>query len=84
MSVDIERTVIFDERVPAIEPALMGASRTIITAGDDGFLSIEQSEGPVYTDEGVKPSTHDRIGLTPPMVKAIIEWAAVSKHPRFS
>jgi len=82
MPADIERIVIYDVLVPTPEASLMGDSRTIITAGDDGFLSIEQIDGTYMRGGDPEPPTKDHVGLTPQMITAIVNWATAPKYPR--
>lgn len=74
MPADIERTVIYDETVEAIEDVLP-KNRLIVTAGDDGFLSISKITSALRTDEGTIQGDTVCIGLTPPQIAAIVKWA---------
>jgi hypothetical protein len=70
MVADIERTVIYDETVPAIPEIDLLRTRTIITAEDDGFITIEEHQ---YLSKATKEDITIRIGLTPLMVQAILK-----------
>lgn len=74
MPADIERTVIFDETVEGVAD-VMPKSRLIITAGDDGFISVTEITNAMRTDEGVIMGGTECIGLTPPQIAAIVKWA---------
>lgn len=80
MVADIESTVIFDETTQGFA-GLFGRSRTVIEGGDDGFLSIIQTEEPTLTVEGTRVGRHDRVGLTPPMIAALVKWATTKAQP---
>lgn len=70
MSVDIEHVEIYNQAVDEIE-GLFVRTQTIITAGDDGFVSIEDITA---ITKGHPRRT--RVGLTPPMIAAIVAWSA--------
>lgn len=76
MSVDIERTVIYDQTVPSIPEIDILETRVVLTAGDDGFLTIEEHQ---YLSAKKREAVTVRIGLTPPMIAAIIEWKSSEK-----
>lgn len=65
VSVDIERKVTYDQTVEAIED-ILPKTRTVITMGDDGFASVEET---TYDDKGHYRTK--RIGLTPAMLAAL-------------
>lgn len=74
MSVDIERTTIYEQTTPAFDPKIFGAelaaempqTTTTIVAGDDGFVHVRQ---------GVHGDKSPEIALFPDMIEAIVEWA---------